>query len=173
MTKKKEKLIPKFLTKELLESTVKSVLETIFKTTIGNKLKRHACHIVVLVPSMDGNGTWPNYQIKPHVLFQISCEKTSWSREYDEIAQCKALQLWHGRNDDGLTDIRPHLLMSGDTPFWGGVKRHGIVVSCSGFQPHFDQMISGMIADIIKGLAYEAWLNSTDKTLGVNFLDRY
>jgi len=72
-----------------------------------------------------------------------------------------ALQLWHGRNDD-RTDRIPHLLFPGDTPCWGGVKRHGIVVTCSGFQPHFGKMFSGMVADMCIGLSYNAWDQTKD-----------
>ncbi|PIQ68706.1 MAG: hypothetical protein COV91_02745 [Candidatus Taylorbacteria bacterium CG11_big_fil_rev_8_21_14_0_20_46_11] len=81
----------------------------------------------------------------------------------------KAIQLWHDRNDD-RTNIMPHLLFSGDTVYWGGVKRHGIVVACSGVQPWFDKMFSGMIADMLVGIAYNAWMLSEDKRQGVDFL---
>ena len=64
----------------------------------------------------------------------------------------------------------PHLLFLGDTPYWGGVKREGIVVACSGVQPHFDRMIAGMVADGLIAMAYELWMTSEDKQEGASFL---
>jgi hypothetical protein len=89
--------------------------------------------------------------------------------DYDSIAKCKALQLWQGRNDD-RTDIAPHLMFAGDAPYYGGVKRHGIVVTCSGVQPWFDKMISAMICEMLVGLAYNAWMVSDDKMRGASWL---
>jgi hypothetical protein len=127
-------------------------------------IKRQTFHVVILVPKMlVGVGNYPDYPILPHLLAEQSWgDKKEWSYDYAEIAQCKALQLWHGRNDGG-TDIKPHLLFSNDTPFWGGVKRDGIVVACSGVQPYFDRMIAGMTADVCIAYAYHAWMLSKDK----------
>ena len=130
------------------------------------------CHIVILVPSMEND--WPadsegkpNYHpIEPHLLYEHSLgEKENWPHKFDRIARSKAFQLWHGRND-GRTDCIPHLLFRGDTPWWGGVKRDGIVVSCSGFQPHFDRMFAGMIAEMCVGMAYDDWAEARSKLHG-------
>lgn len=170
---------PKFLTKELaalaVESVMKAVMDRHVNERVNLMLKRQSCHIVILVPSMKDDRQadypdWPNYHIEPSCLYEYSeGRKDQWSAKYDDIARCKALQLWHDRNDD-RTDIMPHLLFPGDTPFWGGVKRHGIVVTCSGVQPYFDKMISGMVADMLIGLAYHAWMMSNDKAEDVDFL---
>jgi hypothetical protein len=143
------------------------------------------CHIVVLVPAMKDDRandypSWPNYPLQAQLLYEESRHKicnimagpgtdNAWPHKFDDIARCKALQLWHDRNDD-RTDIKPHLLFPGDTPFWGGVKRDGIVVTVSGFQPHFDKMISGMIADMCIAMAYDDWLESKDRKTDVDFL---
>lgn len=146
------------MAKQVVETTLKAVMKG---QIFGQLLSRKACHIAVIVPSMpDDRGTdyadWPDFAIKPHVLYQHSERDASpWTKPYDEIARCKALQLWHGRQDGG-TDVLPHLLFPGDAPFWGGVKRDGIVVACSGVQSHFDRMISSMICDQLIALAYEA-----------------
>lgn len=167
-------LTPKFLTKELVELAVNSVLQaTLLNPAMADVVKRQAGHLVVLVPSMEddratGYPQWPNYDIKPFPLYQRSIGK-GWEHEYDDIARCKALQLWHGRNDD-RTDAMYHLLFSGDTPYWGGVKRFGLVVAFSGVQSYFDKMISGMVIEMIVALAYHAWMNSSDKAEGVSFL---
>lgn len=137
---------------------------------ISSRLKRQHFHVVVLVPSLDTAGSYPEYRLHPCVLHEESFGKeTAWEHDYAEIARCKALQLWHGRND-GRAGIRPHLLFSGDTPYYGGVHRHGIVVACSGVQQYFDQMIAGMVSDMCIALAHDEWERSEDKKNGVNFL---
>jgi len=160
-------LTPAFLTKEIAKVSVRCVLDIIHDMKLS--LPRMACHIVVLVPSMKDDRNedfpdWPNYQIEPSVLYEFSLGyRVDWSpHKFDDIARCKALQLWHERNDD-RTDCMPHLLFPGDTPYWGGVKRHGIVVTCSGFQPYFDKMFSGMIADMLIGLSYNLWAKTKDE----------
>jgi hypothetical protein len=131
-------------------------------------------HIVVLVPAMKDDRpnymSWPDYPIHPKLLYEVSKGDTSkWKYKFDEIARCKALQLWHDRND-GRTDCMPHLLFSGDTPYWGGVKRNGLVVACSGYEPHYDKMISGMVIDVIVAIAYQYWMCSDDKKADVSFV---
>src|SRR3989344_4258149 len=156
-------LTPKFLTKEIAQITVQQTITAVMASPIGDMLKRKACHIVILVPAIkDDRATnyvdYPNYPAQAYILYEHSVGKEIWSAKYDEVARCKAQQLWHDRNDD-RTSIKPHLLFSGDTVYWGGVKRHGIVVACSGVQAWFDKMISGMIADVLIGLAYNAFMN--------------
>lgn len=166
---------PKFLTEATARLALDIVLGAFKQTPLSTLVKRQACHIVILVPSMKDDREanfpdWPNYAITPQVLLEHSLgDRAEWSAEYDNIARCKALQLWHERNDD-RTDIMPHLLFPGDTPYWGGVRRHGIVVACSGVQPYFDKMIAGMIADTLVGLAYHFWMTSEDKKNDVDWL---
>lgn len=178
MVKMKE-LMPKFLTREIAEVAVATVLATVMNkyTPKCMRPKRRACHITVLVPAMlvpvdshDSDAAFPNYGIHTRVLYEYSQgRKKDWSADYKNIGHCKSVQLWQGRNVGG-TDSVAHLLFPGDTPFWGGVRREGIVVSCSGVEPHFDRMISGMIADICIAAARHAYLNSDDKKEDRDFL---
>lgn len=162
-------LIPKFLTQEVAISAVFHVTTPFFAE--NSKLVHPMCHIVVLVPSMKIAGeNYPhNYQVEPHLLYERSFGKDAWPTKFDEIAQCKALQLWHDRND-GRTDIMSHLLFQNDTPYWGGVKRDGIVVACAGFHPWLDKMVSGMVADMCIGMAYNAWMTSEERENNIPFL---
>ncbi len=167
---------PKFLTVEIAKTAVDAMLRaTMCNPEILKLLKRRDCHIVILVPSTEDARDadfpdWPNYELKPHCLYEHSVgDKKEWKFNFDDIARCKALQLWQGRNDD-RSDVIPHLLFAGDAPFWGGVKRQGIVVTCSGVQPWFDKMIAGMIADMLIGLTYNAWMTSDDKKNDATFL---
>lgn len=161
------KLTPKFLTESIAKAAVEEVVRMVMG--LANRfpvpMKRRQCHVVVLVPSISENAQ----SAEAHILYEYSYNKSDWVHPYDDIARSKALQLWQERNDD-RTDSMPHLLFSGDTPFWGGVKRHGIVVTCSGVKPWFDKMISGMVADCCNALAYEAWMTSEDRANGVDFL---
>ncbi len=161
---------PKFLTSEIAKTAIVSAINTVFHSDATSALqpKREQLHVVVLVPGMNDDRPdypeWPNYQIQPVVLYEHTLGNVdNFPYPFNDIARCKALQLWHNRNDD-RTEIMPHLLFPGDAPFWGGVKRQGIVVACSGIQPWQDKLISGLSADLMIALAYNAWMLSTDKS---------
>jgi len=169
---------PKYLTAEIAEKAVAAALEVAMGdgySTLRQCLKCLQCHIVVLVPAMEdareaNYPDRPNYPVQPYALYQQSVgKKEKWEHPYDEIAMCKGLQLWTDRNDD-RTALIPHLLFSGDTPYWGGVKRRGIVVACSGVQPWFDKMISGIAAHIIVALDHDAYENDEERKAGVDFI---
>lgn len=172
MTQSEGVLTPKFLTKEIARAAVKAAYKAVFDE--GGELynvlqpRRHQCHIVILVPGMidhvdEDYPEWPNYPTRPVLLYEETFldGKGALEGPYDDIARCKALQLWTGRNDD-RTDIVPHLLFKGDAPFWGGVKRRGLVVTCSGVQPWIDKLISGMVADMLVSMAHADWKREPD-----------
>ena len=171
-----KRLMPRFLTKEMAQKVVPDMVNLsrdIFRKEFGQS---EGCHVVILVPSVEdvrttGYPDYPNYPIEPGMLYERSFgDKKQWSHPFAEIAKCKALQLWRGQNVDGNMNCQAHLLFSDDTPFWGGVKRQGIVIACSGFKPYWDQMISGMIADALIALARHAYETSEDKAEDRNFL---
>ena len=169
--------LPRFLVQD---TTVAKAVGIVLDATIRNPkivedLTEPMCHIVVLCPSKGAfkdstDMNWLHAPIQPYLLYEESVNPEKFDNNYLEIARCKAAQLWRGQNNDGLTDSVPHLLFTGDTPYWGGVHRHGLVVACSGIQSHFDQMISGMIADALKAFAYENWSKSDDKKSELPFL---
>lgn len=168
-------LTPKYLTKEIAEQAIEVAFDVVFESEhLRELLKRYQCHVVVLVPAMEDARNeeypaWPDYPTTPVRLVEVSYgDITEWEHAYDKVAQCKALQLWTGRND-GQMEVQSHLLFSGDTPYWGGVRRHGIVVTCSGVQPYFDRLISGIVADTIAALGRHAHVNDKEAE-GVDFL---
>ena len=171
-------LTPKFLTSEIAAHVATQVLTTTLLDggSISKLVKRKEGHLVILVPSMEDvreadYPNWPNYSISPYILHEQSVgEKEGWERPFDKIARSKALQLWQGRNDDGQTDSNAHLLFPNDTPYWGGVQRHGLVVAFSGVQPWFDQMISGITADMLKAIGRDMLETSDDTATGRTFL---
>lgn len=144
---------PYFLTKEVADVVIRIYIsEFLDRFCRAGRALRKECHIIILVPAMDPFGT-----IKAHILYEKSFGNPSnWPHDFAAIARSKSFQLWNGQND-GQTDCMPHLLLPGDTPWWGGVKRDGIVVACSGFQPHFDRMIAGMAVDMCIAIAYDQW----------------
>ena len=172
-------LTPKYLTQELAEKSALIAHQTVFGRGMDSRtyipVKRTAYHLVILVPAMEDTRAqdypdWPNYPLQPRSLYETSCRDSEWSGPYEEIARCKALQLWTDRAD-GSAHVTPHLLFSGDTPFWGGVKREGIVVACSGVQPEFDRLMASITTDTLIALALHAWKNDESSREGQNFLD--
>ena len=141
----------------------------------GSRVEELQCHFIVLVPAMEnrpaGNSPrWWDSPLHPEAIYDDSFgDKSTWPYPFDEIARGKARQLWQGRNGGG-SDIQPHLLFSGDTLYWGGVKRQEIVVAGSGFECWIDRMLSGIIAEMLIGLAYEEYERGPDKILNKNFL---
>jgi len=170
-------ITPKYITPEIAETAANVAIGAVFGGSgpLVQLLKRKQCCIIVLVPAMedareDDYPAWPNYPTQAHLLYEKCVgREEGWEHPYDEIASCKALQLWAGRNDDRTAPI-PHLLFSGDTQYWGGVNRRGFVVTCSGVQPWFDKLISGIVSDTIVALAHDAFVNDPEVQKGVDFL---
>jgi hypothetical protein len=174
----KKLLTPKYLTKEIAEKAI----ATAFHATMHDRsplnsclVQFNHCHVVILAPAMEDDHAisypnWPDYPLCPVVLCEQSAgDKDDWKHEYDAVARSKALQLWTDRNAD-QAGVNPHLLFLGDTPYWGGVKRNGIVVACSGVQQWFDRLISSIVADTLVALAYDAFENDKEKQQGHDFL---
>lgn len=166
----KELFSPLYLTEEIAQKAVEVVLRAVFDVAspVSGVLKRNDLHVVVVVPGIQSLGAtdWTETEVRPLVLYEKSEGKVAeWASRYDQIARAKAEQLWFGRND-GEAGIIPHLLFAGDTCYWGGVKRNGIVVACSGVQPWFDRMIASMVADVIIALAHNAYEQDKDRQSG-------
>lgn len=168
-----ELLIPKFLAPEIIKKPLDDMLALLVlnpESPIKSLLHRNMCHVVALAPAMETVGAWPNFATRAVTVYENSIgDMGAWPYHFDEIARCKALQLWQGRNDGG-THIMPHLLYTDDAPFWGGDKRNGIVVACSGFREHVDKLIAGILIDLLISVAHNAWLESADKKKDVCFL---
>ncbi len=167
-------LKPIFLTEDIAVAAIVHISPLISKLYEGGVLERDAFAVIVLVPSLDAcpenlhRSSRPSVRTKPYVLLEWKEGEASWPYPFDKIARSKALELWYGRNNGG-TDCMPHLLFPGDTPYWGGVKRDGIVVTCSAFEQHLDQMVAGMVADFCIGMAYHKWASVRESFDG-NFL---
>lgn len=156
---------PKYLTATIAETAVEAAAACFLNNpSIAPFLRREQCRVIVVVPARRVDTvTGRILGIEPRILFDRLVGETAepCGLPLQKFAYAKALQLWEGRNDD-RTDVQPHLLMPGDAPLWGGVKRDGIVVACSGLQPWLDKAFSGMVADLCVGLAYEAYSKSPE-----------
>ena len=155
----------KFIDPEMVESVVKDVVTPIFNRI--TERARDCGHIVIIGPMMtiSNNEFYPSkHSIKPIVIYQESIgstAKVSWEFPFDEIAQCKALQIWQERNTPGHMSSQAHMLFEGDTPFWGAHREGMLVVGFSGIQSHYDQMICKITTATIVARAEEAkqqWL---------------
>ncbi len=181
---------PKFLTEEMARTAVRVAIQTILNPPdvdqhgFGHEeLKQYLkptdkqCYVVILVPGVidhvaEGyHPDWPDYPLNPVLLYE-HCERDGvdvFEAKFRDIAKNSALQLWTDRND-GRTDSPPHLLFQGDTPHSGGVKRHGIVVTCAGAQHYTNKLISAMVVELLVAMASAAWESSADYRQYVDFV---
>jgi hypothetical protein len=169
-------ITPKFLTEALASEAVHVAFNAMF---IAGKAifepKRTLAHIVIVVPGrqqvyaeVSPRDIMAEFQ--PVQLYEESFgDPDDFPHPFHEIARSKARELWFGQQDGG-SDLLPHLLYAGDTPYWGGVRRGGIAVACSGIEPWKDRAAAGIVADSLIALAYDAWMRSKDKAEGVSFL---
>ena len=139
------KEFPFFISKALGEHAIDFAVKSVQPMIKRGWIKRADVHIVVLAPQLvtDANRKYPGkYSLEPELLCEKSFGiKEKWEHPYDEIAQCKALQKWHGRNTNDNEATPAHLLFINDTPFGGAVKMEGLVAGCSGVQQWYDKMM--------------------------------
>lgn len=106
-------ITPKFLSEETIKTVVDMVLDGfMFDSRMYNILTQKMCHIVVVVPSIDGEretnhgdcNTCSDHKITPHIIFEESFGDSINESLHDfrSIAHNKALQLWRGQNADGI-----------------------------------------------------------------------
>ncbi len=111
------------------------------------------------------------YTIVPVIFHEYSHGKLAeFEHPFDQIARSKVREVWFDQQDGGTGSISPHLLYSGDTPYWGGDKRHGMACACSGIEAYKDQAIARMTLDLICMLTHDAWMGSEDKAREVALL---
>lgn len=167
---------PKFLTNQVAAEAVHIALTTLYvhHKDILMPEKPHV-HVVVIVGTkrqeyIEHRPQDVKSYIEPAVLYETTWGDlgTLGDSQIVGIARSKARELWH-RQQDGGTDLSPHLLYSGDTPYWGGVFR-GFAVACSGVKPHKDRLVASMAADLMIALAYDAWDKSEEKASKAAFL---
>jgi hypothetical protein len=145
---------PPFLNRLIAEQAIRAAVKTVFETL---PVKRKMMHVVVLAPQYSGDESYPCNESRPFILAELSFgDKTAWPHRFEEIARKKAQQCWYGRSDGG--SVKPHLLLPGDTPFWGSVERDGLVAAASGVEPWGDRATASMTIDLCVALSYYAFM---------------
>lgn len=153
---------PFFLTKELAEEAIKNAVTAASKNF---PLRRKDLHVVMLVQCLEVPIISDPEVFRPEdyvpvtkLLCEISFGNiTEWEHDFKSIARCKSIQVRDGRNPGAPQLATPaHLLLHGDTPFWGADKTEGIITACSGVQPWFDRGISRTVNTNAIALAHEA-----------------
>lgn len=136
-----------FLTKEVVSSAVNIVEGAVTKAYAHKILKRQDMCIVVLDPAVPYS---PVVDFKSAVLHTERRWDSQWEHPYDQIALGKAKLTWRtGMPSDEVHRSAPHLLQPGDVLLGGSTVRDGLIVACSGVQPHYDRMIAEWVASTI------------------------
>ncbi|MFA0076800.1 hypothetical protein AB4427_01365 [Vibrio artabrorum] len=140
---------------ELAESAVELVLPAI--DNMFKQAKRKELHIVVINPTVK---PWES-DFESAILFQRSLgNPESWAVEFDKLARAKAKQAWkHSFSNIDIQSKHPTLLEEGDVLWSGSFVYGGIVVACSGVEPEFDMLASGLIAVAFEQLAVHEYHN--------------
>lgn len=155
--------LPKFITARMVEDVADQILALTWQWG-WNQDGVMNCHIVVLVPVKE------NGRVVPHPILDKSYgKKIDWKYPLDQIARSKASQLYYGQND-GRTDIQPHLLFPGDTVYWGGDKLERFVTALSGYECWQDKALSRMNNAALIARVNDAFQASKEKKHNLNFL---
>ncbi len=81
-------------------------------------------------------------------------DRAKWDADYAAFAHAKARVAWRtGMDGHMVQELRPHLLTARDTVLWGSIVLDGIVVSCSGANPWYDEAFAGTVAMCLRALA--------------------
>ena len=88
------------------------------------------------------------------ILYEHSVgDPKDWDADYGAFARAKAQLHWRtGINTHAIQERLPHLLQTGDTTIWGSASVDGIIVSCSGANPWFDEAFAGIVAHCFKAI---------------------
>ena len=111
---------------------------------------------------MDPLRTPANSSFEEAILYEHAVgDREKWDADYAGFAYAKAKISWRtGMDSHRVQESSPHLLAAGDTTIWGSVVVDGIVVSCSGANPWYDEAFAGTVAmclrAIVKGAAAAA-----------------
>lgn len=123
---------------------VRPAIEALFKRN-GGPAKRDHMHVVMATR----NGTGGDY----HWWYSWKYDEP-WEHPYDLIAEGKMVITDRtGLPSRAVQLVERHLLVLGDVKYWGSAIRGPRMVSASGVQPYFDELISQMLLDTWCALA--------------------
>lgn len=135
------------VTPQLAEHALDLAEPMLKKLMATDTIKRSDLHIVVAI--RDANLS-PYYDM---VAQRSYGDQAEWEHPYDRIAHGKTRITGRtGKTSRQVQLTEPELLVTDDVMYWGNATMLGIIVSCSGVQPWFDEVISNAILWIIYGL---------------------
>lgn len=143
------------LTEDLARKAI-PIVEAAYKAVVNaGWLKCNDLHMVIMDPTeiYAGEPCLESFQMA--ILLEHSfTDPDKWEHPYNEIARAKTHATWRtGLPTRFIRECAPHLLKYGNTRYGGSVNVDGIIVACSGVQPWFDEMFSGIAAMTLRGLA--------------------
>ncbi len=147
------------LTQEVAKRAVELVLPAVERLIESKALKRGDFHVVIALRPTYWSGNHTEEDLfKESIIYEYShTDPKKWDHPYEKIARSKCLISWYtGKSTHEIQTAAPHLLRHGDTAYYGSAVRDEIVVSCSGVQPYFDEMISSWILAVCRALCIQA-----------------
>lgn len=132
-------------------------------------VKRPHIHIVSLdpsVPFMVGRDL--------PILFEHSIGRDKWEHPYDRIARSKASISWRtGLPSREVALEKPHLLLPGDTLYWGSAVVDGIVSAASAVEPYFDEMFARTMSSALSAAAQHQRARFMEQEGAPDFLPKH
>ncbi len=148
----------RIMAKQAIDLVLPSILAAIESGKLGNY---SGFHVVIVNPLCQ----WSEHtDIQWSILYEYSHgDPEHWKYEFQKIARSKAEISWRtGLSTRVIQLTAPHLLIEGDTIYYGSVVIDGIVVAVSGFKQEIDELFAGMIALACKGLSsYKTKIDET------------
>lgn len=157
---------------ELVKPTIERCMQE--QPGIGGPFfKRRQLAIVILNPTVLYSPSMENHigeTVAPILHSECIGYEDKRENPYYQIALSKATISWRtGMPSREVALFAPHLLRKGDTPYYGGVVRDGLIVAASGVQSYFDEMVAGYVADTCIGLSH-FMMHPIQEAKQVNFL---
>lgn len=108
-------------------------------------------HIVIMDPARNpANSAFHDAILHEHSIG----DRTRWDADYAGFARAKARVAWRtGMDGHMVQELRPYMLIAGDTILWGSITLDGIVVSASGAHPWYDEAFAGTVAMCLRAIA--------------------
>jgi hypothetical protein len=144
-------IAPSFLTPTQAHEAFEAiVLPGILNAMENWHVKRPHLHVVVVDPTI----AYGHPAAETPFLFQHSIGRDDWADDYQRYAQAKARLSWRtGLSSREVVLTKPHLLLPGNTHFWGSAIVGGIITACSGVESYWDEAFAGMTSAALCGEA--------------------
>ncbi len=148
--------------REAVEMALPSIEKVLQREGVSGE---RVLHLVVMDPTAHP-GAVP---FEDAILYEHSVgDPRKWQADYRSFARAKAELAWRSGSDTHtLQELRPHLLVQGDSLLWGSVCRDGVVVGASGAHPWFDEAFANAVAGFLLAIAQERARAAREKGLSL------